>query len=336
MILRKIYIKTRLFFASNLDLISKLIFLTILAVFFFIFLNHYIVGEFLIGKANKAEINEKYDHAINLYNIAYSYYKVNHYGPENQGNYYELPYQIAFCYLQKAENNKANDIMLKASQKIEKEYGVFSKENAEFSRKYLMEFYLISDNYNAANNEFNTLLNIYQKIGYNENEHADMFRIKGDLYVLESDSDNAILFYNKAYEIMLKQKFRDYRIYSKIIQKICDYEVANKDLTDAIDLYKTLIDDMKNTNERQADLIAENSIRLGDIYNSLDELRNAISCYEEATRIIKTLPKNSHLQQNFKTYLLTLRDLYNRNGQSNKVGEIDIELARQRRLSFLH
>jgi len=78
-------------------------------------------------------------------------------------------------------------------------------------------------------------------------------------------------------------------------------------------------------------------INLGDLYSQDDTTtKKAIKCYEHALKSIKELPRSNDYRENIKTYLVTLQNLYNKDGQSYKADEIDIELARQRRFAFIY
>jgi len=220
--------------------------------------------------------------------------------------------------------------------KIQKQYGFSSTENASFIRKYLIEYYFLNNNLPLAKQSFNNLLTIYKKIGYNQDIMADLTRLAGDLYYQEKNYDTANAFYEKSFDIISKQTKMDYEIYTKIVDKMCDYQVKTDNIENAIQLYNDSILILKDA-YNQNEALAATYIKLGNLYNKDDgKTEDSIQCYEQALNIIKTLPRNSYFRRNINTYYLILKELYNNNGQSFKASEIDVELARRRRFEFLN
>lgn len=338
MFLRKTYLKIRLFLYSIRKVVSSLIAFAIVAVLLYSFINSFVFDKIIYKEAESNQAHEKYDSAINLYNLAYFYYGLNHYSQENKDLYFEIPYQISLCYL--AQNNKTDSVetMLKALTSIQTQYGIFSRENAYFIRKYLIEYYLDNNRIGLAQREFNNLMIIYRNIGYNGNEMSDMIRISGDIYYQKKRYDTAINFYEQAYKSLSAESNIDYEVFSKIVGRICDYEVINQRPDAAANMYKSSIKLLKNTGKQENELTAKMLLRLAELYTTMGnvQITDAISCYEEAIGIIKKLPKTSYLKQNISQYYLALKGLYNQSNQFHKAEEIDVELARRERFGFLY
>jgi tetratricopeptide (TPR) repeat protein len=304
------------------------------ATLLFFLINSILFGRVLSNMANNDELSKKYSSAIQLYNIEYVYYSVFHLSEENKVKYFELPYKIATCYLKSNEKGKSVASMLSGLKRIQKQYGIFSRESAYFMRKYLIEYYLDNSNYRLANQEFQNLLIIYKKIGYMGNEMADMIRLSGDLYYAQKKYDEAMEFYRKSYSALVVQKTMDYETLVKIVNRLAEYDSLNKDDNAAIELYTTTITNLKLSGSKQDRLRAEMLITLGNLYDVQGKSKPAVTCYEEAVEIIKKLPRTNYLRQNIATHLIQLQDLYNKDGQFHKVNEIDVELAKERRFSF--
>lgn len=333
---RKLYLKIRLFLYSIREILNTLAVMAMIATFCYLFINNYIFEKVIVGKANYEKTRQNYSKAITFYNIAYFYYGMNHFSEGNKEIYIEIPYQIAICYLDENNKTEAVENMFKGMTNIQKQYGMFSPETARFTRKYLIDFYILNDSYTLAYREFNNLLAIYKIIGYSDNEIADMIRLKGDLAYQQKNYDAAMDFYKQASQALSLQRRVEYDVIAKIVDRACDYNVENGKIDDAIERYKKTIVFLKNSGKKQDELTAQMLIRLGDLYSQNDkETKNAITCYENAIKLIEKLPGVTYSKQNIKTYLTTLKDLYNRDGQFHKVDEVEVELARKRRFSFL-
>ena len=86
-------------------------------------------------------------------------------------------------------------------------------------------------------------------------------------------------------------------------------------------------------------LIGGEILKLGDLYSHNDDnevSKKAIPYYEEAIAMIKTLPNTTLLKSNLKTYLTTLRDLYSKNSQFSNAQQLDGEITKMQRFSFLY
>lgn len=333
--LRTLYFKVKLFLFSARKIIQGIVLTTIVAALSYFLLNNVIFEDFIVSQARFDQLTYKYDNAINFYKIAYVYYRINHFSPENKEIYFEIPYRLSMCYL--AQNNKKKSVqsLLKGLTAVQVQYGIFSREAAYFTRKYLVEYYLANNYTRLARKEFDNLLIIYKTIGYNYNEMSDMIRIDGDLYYQKKDYDTAILFYEKAYDSISTQTEIDYNVYAKVINRICDYKMQKGNLDGAISIYKGAIGVLKTSGGDQKELTASMLMKLGDLYHQIKLIKPAINCYEEAIDIIKKLPTKTFLKQNLSTCLITLRGFYNEAGEFHKVDQIDVELARQRRFSFI-
>lgn len=297
--------------------------------------NYFVFENFINSQATNDVLSGKYEKAIKLYDFEYHYYKIFHFTDENKEIYFEIPYRKALCYLKLNKKDKSIASMVNGLKAIEKQYGILSRETAYFIRKYLIEYYLDNHNSKLASQEFQNLLVIYKTIGYNGIEMADLVRLSGDLYYERKKYDIAMDFYKKAYNTISKENDIDYGILVKIVDRITAYEVLNKDTDTAISVYKSSIDILKSSGKKQNQLTAYLLMQLGDLYSQNDKTKDAITCYEEALALIRTLPRVNYLRQNKVIYLKTLKDLYNKDGQFHKVDEIEVELAKDRRFSFL-
>lgn len=336
MILRKLYLKIRLFLNSIKEPLNRMAVILMITTLFYVFLNSFFFKELILGKANADKGDHKCNSAITFYNAAYSYYKLNHFSQTNKEIYFELPYKIATCYLENNDQKKADESMLNGLNAIQKQYGVFSKENADFIRKYLIDYLLTNNNTYLAGREFNDLITIYKKIGYNNIIIADLSCLNGDLYYQQKNYEQALVSYQEAYNIIIKQENIDYEILWKSVSRIGEYDTKNNNIDKAIELYKNSIPTLENAGDKYSYLAADMLIKLGDLYAKNETSpKKAIKCYEQAISIIKSLTKRNYLRQNIKTYLTNLKNLYNQDGQFHKVDEIEVELARQRRFSFL-
>lgn len=307
-----------------------------IAVLVYLFLNSFFFGQFIIGKANFDEAHKKYPSAIGFYTTAYLYYKINHFSEDNKISYFGLPYKIAICYLK--ENNKAKSVwsMVEGMNSIQKQYGSYSKENAYFIRKYLIEYYLNNDKPIFAKQEFKNLLLIYKKVGYTDNEMADLIRLSADLNYQQKKYVTAISLYEQAYKASQNKQDIDYNIFSRIVNRICAYKIKIGEAKIALSLYKDSINTLKASGPKQDELTAQMLMTVGDYYSKDDKTtKEAILSYEDAVQVIKKLPNTNYLKQNLNEYLLTLKALYEKDNQTLKAREIDLEIARKRRFSFV-
>ncbi len=336
MLFRKLYIKIRLYLYSIRKILNGAVTFAMLTIIFYLFLNSFVMERVILGKANIDEINHRYNSAITFNDIALSYYKINHFSTSNKQIYFMLPYKISACYL--ALNNKKASVqsMVEGITAIQEQYGIFSPETAYFIRKYLIEYYLENNKVHLAKQEFDNLLTIYKNIGYSNSEMADAIRLSGDLFYQQKRYDRAMEFYEKAYNSISVQSDIDYNVFGRVVVRICDYEVAKGRVDKAIDIYKSSISILKSSNNKTPELTSEMLMNLGNLYKKDQKsTKDAIICYEEAIAIIKKLPRSTYSRQNISKYFLILKDLYNDDGQFHKVDEIDVELARRERFSFL-
>lgn len=335
---RKLYLKVRLFLCSIKVSLNRIAVALMITILFYSFVNSFFFKEFIINKADEEKANHKCNNAVIFYNTAYFYYSFNHFSKLNKDIYFELPYKISLCYLEENNKEKSVKTMLNGITSIQKQYGVFSKETAFFIRKYLIEYYLTNNNLSSAKREFNNLLIIYKTIGYDNAIIADLNRLNGDLYYQQENYYEAIAFYKEAYNKIISQKNNiDFLAFAKIVNRICDYEVnKNNNIDEAIELYSNSVSILEKANNKHSDLTADMLIKLGDLYSQDDKtIRNAIICYEKAISIIKHLPVKHYLRKNIKTYLTVLKSLYNQNNQFQKANEIELEITKQKRFSFL-
>lgn len=336
MAFRKLYLKTRLFLYSQRKISNKVIVILMVATLLYLFFNFFVCEKFIVGEANYFQINHRCKAALMLYDAVYPYYSFNHFSEKNKEIYFEIPYRMSLCYLE--ENDKENSVksMLNGITAIQKQYGMFSPETAYFIRKYLIQYLFTINSVNLAQKEFNFLLKIYQKIGYDNNVYSDLLCLSGDLYYQQQNYAEAIIYYEQAYNKIISQENIDYKVFTKIVGRIGDYYIQNKDPNKTISLYKNSINILKNAGSKYADLTANMFIKLRDLYSQNDQMtKEAISCYEQASSIIKQLPKTNNLRQNFQKHLTTLKNLYNKDNQFHKADEMDVQLARERRFSFL-
>lgn len=311
------------------------IFLTFaLILFAYLFTNFVIFERVILPQAENDAITKKYSNAIVLYNIAYTYYSCFHYGEHNKEIYFEIPYKRAMCYLKKNDIKNSIKSMLDGMSAIQFQYGALSKENAYFVRKYLIEYYLYNNKNGLAQREYDNLLLIYKKIGYDDNTVADLIRLCGDIAFQAKQYDRAMTLYRRASDVLTNQNVVDMGIRSRVIDRIAEYEIQNDHTDIAIDLYKSLIMRLESAGDDQNKLLAETRLRLGDAYDKNENTKAAIDCYEKAIENIKKLPKNTYLRQNRKEYFLILKALYDKDGQFSKSRDVDVELARERRFSF--
>lgn len=248
----------------------------------------------------------------------------------------KIPYKKAICYIKENKKKEAIKTMVTFLGATQQENGVFSRETADFTRQYLIGFYFYNNNYSLAYKEFNNLITIYRIIGYSNNEMADVLRICADIYYQQKNYDKALDLYEKAYNLISDEKYKDYIIFAKIVNRIAAFEIENNDAGNAIELYKSSIELLQSSGKQQNELTAEMLVNLGAIYDKDEKTTDkAITCYEDAIEIIKTLPATSELKQNIRTYLMTLKGLYDLDTKNTaKSREIDAELLKQERFSF--
>lgn len=339
LLIKKMYLRIRFFLFSIRKILDKVAIFTMVAILFYIVINDFLFKNIILATAYDNQIMQNNKTAITLYNVAYSYYSLNHFSQENKQIYFELPYRISICYLNEKDKKDSVESMLKALTSIQQQSGIFSADTAYFMRKYLIEYYLTNNNFYLAQREFNNLLIIYKHIGYNDNEMVDLIRLAGDLYYQQKKYDQAINLYQQAYESLSVQKNIDYEVFTKIVDRICAYEIQEGNTQEAINIYKSSINLLDNTNTKQPELEADMLIDLGNLYVSKDnqniDVKSAIECYEKAIAIIKKLPRANYLRKNLDIYLTKLKDMYTQNNQFHDAQQIDSELLRRKRFSFL-
>ena len=291
----------------------------------------------MLGKANFDEANKNYPSAITFYTTSYLYYKINHFSEDNQKIYFSLPYKISICYLKENNAKKSVWSMFEGLSSIQKQYGSISRENAYFIRKYLIEYYLENNRPKLARTEFNNLMLIYQKIGYTNNEMADLIRLSGDLNYQQGNYEHAIDLYEQAYNATQNKTDIDYTVFARIVYRICDYKIKTGHPDAAVELYEDAINMFKLSGPKQNELRAEMLMNLGAFYAKEDKnVKEAIKNYEAAIAIIRKLPNTDFLKQNIKEYLTVLKGLYEQDNQVAMAREIDLEITRNRRFSFLY
>lgn len=332
---RKLYVKSKLFLYSRRHIINALLITAMSAVLIGMFVNSFIFEKLVINQAATYAKKEKYKKAIQLYDVAYVYYKLFHFGEVNKEIYFEIPYKQAQCYLLQNNREKSITSMLNGITSIQNEYGIFSRETATFMRKYLIEYYLDNKKLKLATQEFNNLLVIYKKITYNASEQADLIRICGDLYYAEKHYDMAVEYYQKAYKSLVGAAKPEYGVLAKIVTRIANYEIANKREDIAANLYDNAINIIKIAPKRNHKYAAILLMDAGDLNIRRDNDKAAIIQYEEALEIIRKLPKTNYMRQNIDTYYNTLKGLYQDSGQFHKVREVDMILDREKRFNFL-
>ena len=260
MVVRKVYLKLRLFFYSIRNLANTALVDIMLFVLFAFVLNYVVSDRLIFNQANNDMLSGKYESAANLYNLSYAYYSLIHFTPANKEIYFAIPYKRAICYLKNHEPQKSIDSMSSGLTSIQHQYGVFSTENAEFTRKYLIEYYIDNHKLGLAENEFKNLVKIYKQIGYSQSEMTDMIRLSGDLYYTEGKHDVAIKLYKQAYKAISQEKDIDYEIYAKIVTRIAKYEIQNHDSGNALLIYKDAVTLLRNSGKKQNEITA--NIRL--------------------------------------------------------------------------
>lgn len=302
-----------------------------------LFLNSFLSAKVIINRADQEQTNKKYQSAIFLYKLAYPYYSINHFSSVDKDFYMKIPYEISICELREHNTKKSEEIIFKTYSKIQKKYGYYSKENSDFIRKYLIEYYLTINNTTYAKRELLNLFSVYKEVNCDINTKADLLRLAGDIYYQQKDYYNAVSLYEKAYSVISKEPEIDFEVYTKIVHRICDYEIKNNRADNAIDFYKNALSFLQKSKEPNNESIVNIYINLGELYSRSDNnLQQAIASYENAIKLIKELPRGCYLRQNLYVYYNSLKDLYNRNNQSYKATQIDVELARMRRFSLFY
>lgn len=337
MFVKKLVLKIRFFLQKNAKFINKFFVYMALATLFYISINSLIMERFILEKARTDEMLGKHKNAIVYYNIAYLYYKNNHYSETNKEIFFALPYQKALCHLKTKNLKKSIQSMLDGLTTIQTEYGILSDESAFFTKKYLFTYYLEMDKQALAVQEFNNLMSIYKKIGYGEKEKADMLILSGDLYYKQKKYEKAINAYEQAYNYLIKQRTIDYDSFSKIATRISEYSFEHNQKELAIEIYKRSIEALKNADKKQNKYRVDLLIKLGNLCKIEDKnLKDSIACYEEAIELIKTLPRACAFRQNISEYLNILKDLYKKDNQYIKSANIEKELIKRRRFSFFY
>lgn len=337
MFFRKFYLKSRLYLYSKREFFYKVFFITVLTCLSYYFLNYIVFDTIILGKANYDKMNNNCPSAISLYKTAYAYYGINHFSQQNQQIYYRIPYEISLCYLKEKNPKKAYESILEGVTNLQNRYGIYSPQTAYFIRRYLTDYYLLNNNPKQARQEFKGLIVIYKKIGYDNNIMSDLIRLLGDIYYQQGFYDEAMTYYEKAYNAISVQTHIDYEIYARIVNRICDYEVKNNKYDEAITIYRRGIDFLKASGEKQNELTADMMLRLFDLYQKTDvPSKTSMQLYEEAVYMIKGLPRTTYLKQNIRQNLIKLKELYEQNNEFAKAQKIDDELSKQRRLNWFY
>lgn len=334
--LRKLYLRIRLFLYSYRHIISSVFLFCALSFVLCYFIDAFVFGEIIVNQAYNDFTSKKCDNAINLYDVAYKYYTVANFSADDKEMFMEIPYNKAICYIHEHKKEKAIQSMLNGLVAIQSKYGVFSRENATFIRKYLIAFYLDNGQTKLAETEFNNLMTIYKNIGYDNYEMADMIRISGDLFYAQKNYDVAIQFYTKAYNIISKQHQIDYDIFKNIVERIATYEAANKRNTVAMNIYESSIQTILANGKEGYESAALLLINQAKLYEQLGETKPAVAAYEKAIDLIVKLPSTNYLKRDIKEYWLALRALYTNNGDFSKADDIDVKISRHERFPFLY
>lgn len=303
----------------------------IFTIFFYVFLNSFFIEKVLINNADYYKINNKYKNALIIYTPLYYYYKVNHFSDKNLNNYWQIIYKITLCYYAQNDIKKADNVLFHANTEIQNQYGMYSKYTAEFIRKYLLEYLLLTNRTELAQQEFNNLLTIYKKIGYSNNIMYDLTRLSGDIYYQGGKYDEAIAMYEKAYNTIPFQKNVDYEIFAKTVNRICEYEIKKGNTYQALEIYSDSIEILKNISNKKQELTADMLIKFASL-NAQNEtsIDLAITAYKDAINIINTLPATNYLRQNltvYKTELQKLQILSNKNNQTQETNKPAITTA---------
>lgn len=337
MLVRKLYLKLRHYFYLKREFFNKAFLILMFTIFLYAFVNFVVFERIILGLANYDRISNNCKNAVKLYNVAYFYYNINHFSDQNKKIYFRLPYELSLCYLKEKDSQRAKQAMLNGVTNIQNKYGLYSPETAYFIRRYLIDYYLLTNDIAQAQQEFKGLIVIYKKIGYDKNIMADLIRVLGDIYYQKNDYEDAMTYYGKAYNALYREKNIDYEIFSRVVDRICDYEVKNSNTNEAIKLYLSSIQLLKTSGSKQNELTADMLLRLAKLYQqNFTPLKTTIPCYEEAIAIIKTLPRTSYLKQNIRPYLITLKTLYEQNNQYVQAQKMDEELIKQKRLNWFY
>lgn len=337
MALRKTYIQIRHYLYSKRFILNKIAIFLMIATLFYMFFNYFFFETFIISQANTQEAKKEYKSAILYYKIARFYYKHNHATSLNKKIFMEISYKIALCELENKDETESNIGIRRDLAKIQKTYGIYSKETAYFLRKYLIEYYFLANKIPLAQQEFENAVTIYTNIGYDGNTMADLIRIGGDLYNQQKSYETAYVMYENAYNVIIKEPQMDYEVFTEIVNRIAEYQIKQDRSDIAEILYKNSLEVLRNAPYKKNEAIASTLLRLGDLYAKDDNTTiKAVNCYEEAIDIIKKLPRISESRQNINTYLSTLKDLYNKSNQPQKAMKIQDELTARERFPFLY
>lgn len=334
MFFRKIYLRVRFFLHSTKEMTGKIVLIAIFLILFYAFINNYLMEKIIVGSADTYRVESKCENAIKLYDVAYFYYKLNHYTKENQQIYFDIPYKKAVCYLAENKRKESINSMIQGLTVIQEQCGIFSPQTAYFIRKYLVDYYISNNNVRLAKRAYDNLIVIYKNIGCSDSEMSDMIRLAGDIYYEQKKYPEAISLYEQAYDLIAVQNDIDYDVFSRIVNRICDYKLQNGQKEDAIKIYKSSIALLDSSRSVKPELAADMLIKLGDIYGNENSLE-AMNAYERAVYIVKSLPKSSPLRQNLLKYLTTLKELYVANNQYTKAQDIETEIIKEKRFSFM-
>ena len=331
---RKRYLKIRVFFYTRRKFFKALFWTLALGAIAYYSINTLLFKNYFVGNAFTDKLEGNYQESISYYDKAQWYYDINHFSEDNKDIYFKIPYEKAVCYLKLNQPKKSISTMVSALTAIENEYGVYSEEMAHFIRKYLIEFYLQSDDVNLAYQEFKNLLDVYKHIGFSDPELADIMRLSGDIYYQKGQIDEAIELYQKAYKSAALIKQMDYDVFFNIVDRVTDYmdkELKNQQLED---IFKQSINVFTTAEPPKKEMAAAMLLKYGDYLAKHDHKKEAVDKYYDALMYIRHLPRSSYLQKHSAEYIKSLKQLYDDIGQFHKVRQLDIEMAKKRRFSF--
>lgn len=301
----------------------------------YLFINFFIFENLILSSAIKNEMSGNCKKAIFAYNLAYPYYKIYHTSKRSKELYLKIPYSLSLCYLKENDKLKSARAISNGLVSIKKEYGVFSIENADYVRKYLIQYHLERNDIKSAEKELENLILIYKNVGGKKDEVADIARIKGDIYYEKKDYITAMQYYKKAYKFIDFGVNTDYETVSKITKKLCLFEIQNQRNAEAITIYKQTKKSFEDYAKDHTELYAQMLIDLAELQRKEDlDVKEATLNYETAISITKTLPKCSYLRQNLLKHMEILKELYVKGNQHAKANELGVEILKMRRFSL--
>lgn len=310
MSVRKIFVSITKFLRPIKHNLDKIFIVIVSLCCFYFVLNDLFMERSLLPDANTLMHEKDYKAALGRYNLALFYYKLNHYTNHTKNNYFDVSYKVSVCQYNENQKKKAYENILTTAREIQAQYGFYSKENAYFIKKYLMEFYLENNELVLANNAFRSLLIVESKIGYSNSETADLTRLSGDIYFMAKDVNTALILYNRAYEIISKETKPDYEILMNITNRVAKNKLSLLMTKESIDLYKSSISIVRKAPKKQNEILVNLLVNLGDICAKNDyTVGEAAECYKEAIEITKKLSMKTTAKQNLVEYISTYKKL---------------------------